>query len=100
MKIGFSLGRCVRDIVKGEVKTDDVVVIVAQTYCRNVGDLLKVIEHYLERSNYLKGLDPITCRGVALVLWSDAKIHQPRVIGDDPLRSIIIPDNAIWKELV
>lgn len=96
MKIGFSLGRCIRDIVKGEVQTDEVVVIVAQTACHTVGDLLRVVESYTRVPNYLKGLDPVQCRGVALELWSDCKIHQPRCLGAEPR---LVADNAVWKEV-
>jgi len=31
MKIGFSFGRCVRDIVKGIVDIDDVMCVIART---------------------------------------------------------------------
>jgi hypothetical protein len=97
MKIGFSLGRCIRDIVNGEVKTDDVEVIIAQTMCHSVSDLMRVVESYMRTPKYLKGLDPSACRGVALELWSDCKIHQPRCLG---AVERLVPENAVWKEVV
>lgn len=97
MKVGFSLGRCVRDIVKGLVDVDDVVVIVTGTDIHSQDQLVGVIKDYMYRSDYLKGLDEESCQGVASVLWREGKLHQPRSQGAPALR---INEYAVWADLV
>jgi len=77
MKIGFSLGRCIRDVVNGDVKLNDVAFIIASTCIRDVDHLVPVIEDYSYRSNYLSGLDQPECQRVALELWNTNRILQP-----------------------
>lgn len=96
MKIGFSLGRCVRDIVNGEVDLDSVAFIIAATAIRSTEQLDQVIEDYLWRSDYLSGLDEARCKEVALELWNSAKILQPRLQG---LHRHKQPENAIWVDV-
>lgn len=98
MKIGFSLGRCVRDIVMGKVDIKEVVVIVAMTMCSNLNDLHEVIDGYLERTGYLRGLDRIQCHAVAAELWVSCRIHQPRCLGVS--YGFGVPEQHVWKDVV
>jgi hypothetical protein len=97
MKVGFSLGRCVRDIVKGLVDIEDVVVIIAGTYITSPAALNKVITEYMYRDDYLFGLDEAECQGVASVLWTEGKIHQSRLNGHYARR---INEESVWADLV
>lgn len=81
MKIGFSFGRCVRDIVDGTVDVEDVAVMICRTHIRNREDLEFVVDEYLSTPGYLWGLDKDKCLDVAYRLWDDGKIHQPRMYG-------------------
>ena len=97
MKIGFSLGRCVRDIVKGHVNIDDVAFIIAATSIHDEPQLANVIEQYMYRDDeYLYGLDEATCQAVALDLWKTNKILQPRRQGLHRHRQ---PENAVWVDM-
>ena len=97
MKIGFSLGRCVRDIVKGHVSIDDVAFIIAATSIHDEPQLANVIEQYMYRNDdYLYGLDEAECQAVALELWSSNKILQPRRQGLHRHRQ---PENAVWVDM-
>lgn len=96
MKIGFSLGRCVRDIVNGDVAIDDVAFIIAATAIREEEQLARVVEDYMYRPGYLDGLDEDNCQQVALALWKSAKILQPRLQG---LHRHMQPENAIWVDM-
>ena len=96
MKIGFSLGRCVRDIVKGDVSIDDVAFIIAATNINDEAQLANVIENYLWRDNYLEGLDAEQCQSVALDLWNGNKILQPRREG---MYRHMQPENAVWVDM-
>ena len=97
MKIGFSLGRCVRDIVKGHVNIDDVAFIIAATSIHDEPGLANVIEQYMYRDDdYLYGLDEAACQAVALDLWKTNKILQPRRQGLHRHRQ---PENAVWVDM-
>ena len=96
MKIGFSYGRCVRDIVNGEVSIDDVAFIIAATAIRDVEQLGRVIDHYLLREEYLYKLDKDKCHEVALELWNQNKILQPRLQG---LHRHKQPADSIWVDI-
>ena len=96
MKIGFSLGRCVRDIVKGEVAIDDVAFIIAATNILTVEQLDGVVDMYAYEPGYLLGLDAGKCKEVARELWASSKILQPRREG---MHRHMQPENAIWVDM-
>ena len=97
MKVGFSLGRCIRDIVNGTVEQDDVVVIVSGTRFTTQEQLDGIIAEYMYRDNYLLGLDEAACHGVASILFREGKIHQPRNFGT--YRSQM-PEDCVWADLL
>ena len=96
MKIGFSLGRCIRDIVKGEVALDDVAFIIAATNIHEEEQLAQVIDSYLYRDEYLYMLDESECQQVALELWNSNRILQPRRQGMHRHQQ---PENAVWVDM-
>jgi hypothetical protein len=96
MKIGFSLGRCIRDIVNGEVTIDDVAFIIAATNIHDTEQLKKVVDVYLSEPNYLLGLDQNQCQAVALDLWNTSRVLQPRREGMHRHKQ---PENAIWVDI-
>ena len=97
MKIGFSLGRCVRDIVRGDVQIDDVAFIIAATSIHDAEQLAGVIENYMYRDDdYLYGLDEDQCQAVALELWKTNRVLQPRRQG---LHRHKQPENAVWVDM-
>lgn len=97
MKVGFSLGRCIRDIVNGTVEQDDVVVIVSGTRFTTQEQLDGIVAEYMWRDNYLLGLDEAECHGVASILFREGKIHQPRNFGT--YRSQM-PEDCVWADLL
>lgn len=96
MKIGFSLGRCIRDIVCGDVAINDVAFIIGATAIREKAQLGSVIEDYLYRPGYLDGLDRDKCHEVANQLWDNNKLIQPRLQG---LHRHQQPENAVWVDM-
>jgi hypothetical protein len=96
MKIGFSLGRCVRDIVNGSVKIDDVVWIIAATYIKTEEQLRNVIAQYAYEPTYLDGLNIDECQSTALQLYDSGRVLQPRMQG---IRRTMVPEGAIWADL-
>jgi hypothetical protein len=97
MKIGFSLGRCVRDIAKGDVNINDVAFIIAATSIHDEPQLANVITQYMYRDDdYLYGLDEAVCQAVALELWKTNRVLQPRRQGLHRHRQ---PENAVWVDM-
>lgn len=96
MKIGFSLGRCVRDIVMNKVAEDDVAFIITATCIREEEQLDPVIEDYMYRSDYLEGLDFEECKRVAHNLWNSNKLIQPRREGIHRHKQ---PASSIWVDI-
>ncbi len=96
MKVGFSLGRCVRDIVDGIVAYEDVAFIISGTALRDEEAVKWCVEEYLNRRDYLLGLDPEQCRKIALDLYRNGKVFQPRL---QNIPAFHIPEGAIWADL-
>ena len=96
MKIGFSLGRCIRDIVMGKISEDDVAFIITATCIREPEQLDPVIQDYMYRSDYRAGLDEKECIRVAHSLWDSNKLIQPRREGIHRHKQ---PANSIWVDI-
>ena len=96
MKIGFSLGRCIRDIVNQEVSIDDVAFLITATYIKDKQQLYNVIASYLLEPTYLWGLDETQCQQVGLDLWNSNRIIQPRAQG---MHRHAQPENALWVDI-
>ena len=96
MKIGFSLGRCIRDIVNGEVAYDDVAFIITGTALRDAEAVEYCVDEYMWRRDYLEGLDKDQCTHIALSLYKEGKIFQPRL---QNIRAFHIPEGAIWADM-
>lgn len=96
MKVGFSFGRCIRDIVEGLVKYEDVAFIITGTALRDEDAIRWCVDDYMMRRDYLWGLDKDCCEKVALRLWGDGKIFQPRL---QNIRAFHIPEQGVWADL-
>ena len=96
MKIGFSLGRCIRDIVKGEVSIDDVAFVIAATSATDRAHLDNIVLMYGTEPTYLAGLDYHACLAVAQTLWDTNRILQPRRQG---LHRHAQPENSVWVDM-
>jgi len=96
MKIGFSFGRCVRDIVNGEVSIDDVAFLITATRIRDQEHVSQVIGTYMDESTYLMGLDYDQCLAVALALWNTNRVLQPRAQG---MHRHMQPESSIWVDI-
>lgn len=108
MKIGLSFSRCVREIVDGKVNIDDVLIIIARTdFDPRIDDQWKNIWagygggksrgsvwSMPEWGGYAPE-DEDRFRSVAIELWEEGKLHQPRKFGAHPPRR---PE--IWLETV
>lgn len=96
MKIGFSFGRCVRDIVNGTVNIDDVLCVIARTCMPTEHDLKYVVGQYLNHRGYLRGLDPDKCYEVGIELFRTGRILEPRANGIGVMQ---VPSEYVWMDL-
>lgn len=96
MKIGFSFGRCIRDIVNGKVSIDDVAFLITATRIKDEEHIAQVIGSYMGESSYLLGLDYETCMKVAKILWNTNRVLQPRAQG---LHRHAQPENSVWVDM-
>ena len=96
MKIGFSFGRCLRDLVKGTVKLEDVMCIIARTHMITEAHVKSVINGYMHRRDYLHGLNPAECERIGLELWKSGKVLEPRANG---ISASSVPRDYIWMDL-
>lgn len=90
MKIGTSLGKCVKSILAGEVKEQDVLFIVTNTNCPTLETLMFVIEQYYYEYQGSRGRGAAydmsaysleDAQAVAQRLMESGKLHQPRCVG-------------------
>jgi hypothetical protein len=86
MKIGTSLGKCVKDILDGHVRYEDVLLIVTNTNCPTIETLIEVIEQYYHENKGGRGRAAYDMSAyslkdacaVAQRLFENGKLHQPR----------------------
>lgn len=96
MKIGFSFGRCVRDIVNGDVAINDVAFIISATHINERPQIDNVIRVYMGEPHYLYGLDYDKCVETAYQLWDTNRLLQPRKEG---MSRHMQPENSIWVDM-
>jgi len=88
MKIGTSLGKCVKSILAGEVNEEDVLFVVSNTNCPTIETLMNVIEQYYyehqgsgRRAAYdMSAYSLADACAVAQRLFESGKLHQPRAV--------------------
>lgn len=110
MLVGTSLGGCVKSIALGEVSMDDVLVIITRTDCKNIEELMGVVQTYYDygntgarqRSNYdLSECDIDRVKEIVHELYHNGKIHQPRLYnGFGGFVHIELSRKEIWIPLV
>lgn len=129
MKIGLSYSRCVRDIVDGKVKIEDVLVLITRTdfdpnddeqwtdiwqgYSGGSGgaggsvadSMLGLFGGSAPEWNGTTDEDEDKYRSVSIELWKQGKLHQPRKFGARPRRrpeiwlEAILPSEELAKNL-
>ena len=83
--IGTSLGKCLKDLLDGTVKEDEVLVIVTNTMCPTLDRLMNVVEEYYYEYSHRRGYDLSAhtledAKILAQRLFESGKLHQPRCL--------------------
>jgi hypothetical protein len=101
VKVGTSLGKCLRDLLAGDVGLDEVFCIVSNTRCETLDDVLRVVAHYHavspgHRDRDISHWTLEQCQDMAKKIWSAGLLHQPRVT--TPIHQHL--DTDTWMDLV
>jgi hypothetical protein len=95
MKIGFSFGRCVNDIINDQVALDDVLLIICRTKMADEQIVSMVISEYFS-DGYISGSrDKAT--EIGLMLFRTGRLFQPRLQGFTPPR--VSHSDSVWMDL-
>lgn len=88
--IGYSVSRCIRDIVKKRVNIYAIEIIIGRTLIENEQHLYEVARAYHNLPKWDErswvDLDFDKCHEILLELYRDGKLHQPRLYGKYPIR--------------
>ncbi len=95
MKIGFSFGQCVDDILNGRIDYDDVMLIMCRTNMPDLEAVEKVVQVYVWEGRIVGDIDKAVELGKRL--YSEAKLHQPRLFGVRAGSQVDYRD--IWMDL-
>lgn len=95
MKVGFSFGFCVNDILKGHVDLDDVMVIQCGTYMKEEAHVIEVIQSYIQMGRIDGNYDEAVKIGLAL--WNSGRLIQPRLYGGS--NTIVASQGYHWMDL-
>lgn len=101
MKIGYSLSRCIPDIVEGRVLLDQVALIVTNTafpHDQGVQNMVDDMISYHSSQRDWSILEPDHCRRVIFELINSCRIYQPRLFGG--YNKVIRFDTPVWYDLV
>ena len=84
MKIGTSLGKCVKDLLDGKIAYDDVLFIVSNTRGPDEEKLREIMSEYwygyLSNPAYdLSAYTEQEAQDIAVQLFNDGKLFQPRM---------------------
>ena len=96
MKIGFSFGRCIRDIADGKISLDDVAFIISATDISDREQIRAVILEYSTSRQYLKGIDHDLAMQIAYDIWDTSRLIQPRRQGLPRHRQ---PAGTVWVDM-
>lgn len=97
MRVGFNFARCIVDIVKGDVKLDEVALIVSRGTCMvRDQDVKRIVDLYAAVVAPFSELDRDECERVVTILYNTGRIHQPLLFKTHyPLPNIDI----VWMDL-
>lgn len=70
--------------------------IIARTDLKDTRGVDIVINEYMYRSDYLRGLDEAECKRVGHALWNSGRIFEPRALGGYAFQ---VADGAVWMDL-
>ena len=96
MLIGFSISRCIADIMEGKINSDDVLLIIGRTYF-DIESMDTLIDGYQNHRGPWYDYDKQKLKGLLTTFWYEGKIHQPRKFGTQPPS---MPRSKVWMRVI
>ena len=96
MLIGFSISKCIADIMEGEVNPDDVLVIIGRTDF-NMNNIDRLLDEYICPRGPWYDYDRGKIKDLLIKFWYEGKIHQPRQFGTQPPA---MPRAKVWAQII
>ena len=96
MLIGFSISKCIADIMEHKVDPDNVLLIIGRTYF-NLDSIDELISGYQTIRGPWYDYDKDRLRELLVSFWKQGKIHQPRQFGTQPPA---MPRAKVWAQII
>ena len=96
MLIGFSISKCVADIMEGKVDPDEVLVIIGRTDF-NLNNIDYLLDEYIGYRGPWYDFDREKVKELLISFWHKGKIHQPRQFGTQPPA---MPRAKVWAQII
>ena len=96
MLIGFSISRCIADIMEQKVNPDDVLLIIGRTDF-NIQNMDRLLDEYQTIRGPWYHYDRNKLKNLLTTFWYQGKIHQPRHFGTQPPA---MPRAKVWAQII
>lgn len=96
MLIGFSISKCIADIMEGKVDPDNILIIIGRTYF-DLDNADELIAGYQSSYGPWYDYDKDKLKNILTKLWREGKIHQPRQYGTQPPA---MPRAKVWAQII
>lgn len=96
MLIGFSISKCIADIMEDKVNRDDVLLIIGRTDF-SIQTIDNLINEYMTPRGPWYDYDKEKLKSLLTTFWYDGKIHQPRHFGTQPPS---MPRTKVWAQII
>lgn len=96
MLIGFSISKCISDIMEQKVNPDDVLIIIGRTDF-NIQNIDRLLDEYQTIRGPWYHYDRTKLKNLLTTFWYQGKIHQPRHFGTQPPA---MPRAKVWAQII
>ena len=96
MLIGFSISKCIADIMEGTVDPEEVLLIIGRTDF-NMNNIDRLLDEYICPRGPWYDFDRQKTKDLLIKFWYEGKIHQPRHFGTQPPA---MPRAKVWAQII
>lgn len=96
MLLGFSISKCIADIMEDKVDPDDVLLIIGRTDF-NMTNIDQLLNGYINNRGPWYDYDREKIKELLISFLKQGKIHQPRQFGTQPPA---MPRAKVWAQII
>jgi len=96
MLIGFSISKCISDIMEDRIDPDEVLLIIGRTHF-NIQTMDNLLDEYMTPRGPWYHYDRKKVKSLLTTFWYQGKIHQPRHFGIQPPS---MPRSKVWAQIM